>query len=90
MGRQLAQAQLRNGDLGYDRYRIGKTRLYTLTFRFEPERVAFTRTMRESFFDPKIGPVDRLPEPFRQATEEARRQILSNPDEVPTPPVVKP
>lgn len=57
---------------GYDRYRIGVSRAYTLHFLLGHEAVPMDEELDETFFDPKAPVLTALPEPFAKQVEAAR------------------
>lgn len=76
-----AQALWERGgkDPGYDHFRMGVARNYTLRFDFG-RGMFYTKSMTESRFEPSGAVLERLPDDFVKRAAEAKRKALEAPD----------
>ncbi len=77
-GVQLGQFERKGQTVGFDRFRPGLTRHYTLTYTVAPGR-SFEESIDETFLDLKAPPLEHLPEGFLQQAEISRKAFLARP-----------
>ncbi len=78
-GVKLAQDERRGMPGGFDRFRPGVTRRYTLHFEFPARGMEFDSLMSETLFDPKADVASRLPDAFLRQADVARKNLLARP-----------
>lgn len=89
-GTLLGNNERKGQDAGYDQFRMGVGRTYSLKIAFPKAKKSFSTGMFESFFDPMRAPVDRLPDAFFREADEARRKRLAQPVTTPKSDPVRP
>ena len=79
-GQRAARQEKAQNVVSYVHYRVGLRRNYTLSLDFPGLGTMATQEMSETFFDPKAGAVDHLPEDFVKRADAAKQKALEEPD----------